>query len=66
MTIDTLKVRQDGAAWFADIAAQPMNLPGPELVRDRVSLIQSAEADDTLGLLFRRLSASLRLASQSF
>ena len=32
---------------FAEIAAPPMNLLGPELVRDLVSLVQEAEADDT-------------------
>jgi enoyl-CoA hydratase/carnithine racemase len=43
---ETLKVRQDGAVLFADIAAPPMNLLGTELVRDLVSLIQRAESDD--------------------
>ena len=41
MTFDTLKVRHD-------IAAPPMNLLGPELVRDMVSLIQRAEADEAV------------------
>ena len=36
---------------FAEIAAPPMNLLGPELVRDLVSLIQSAEADDAVQVL---------------
>jgi enoyl-CoA hydratase/carnithine racemase len=45
---DTLKVRKEGAVLFADIAAPPMNLLGPELVRDLVSLIQQAEPDDTI------------------
>jgi hypothetical protein len=31
---ETLDVRQDGAVWFASINAPPMNLLGPELVRD--------------------------------
>ena len=35
----------DGGVLFAEIAAPPMNLLGPELVRDLVSLIQRAEAD---------------------
>jgi enoyl-CoA hydratase/carnithine racemase len=43
---ETLRVRQDGAVLFADIAAPPMNLLGTELVRDLVSLIQRAESDD--------------------
>lgn len=33
---------------FAEIAAPPMNLLGTELVRDLVSLIQRAEADDEI------------------
>lgn len=47
----TLNARQDGAVLFAEIAAPPMNLLGPELVRDLVSLIQRAEADDGLKVL---------------
>jgi enoyl-CoA hydratase/carnithine racemase len=43
----TLKTRREGEVLFAAIAAPPMNLLGPELVRDLVALIQSAEADDS-------------------
>jgi enoyl-CoA hydratase/carnithine racemase len=46
MDYETLRVRDEGPVLFADIAAPPMNLLGPELVRDLVSLIQGAEADD--------------------
>jgi hypothetical protein len=45
---ETLTVRQDGAVLFANIAAPPMNLHGPELVRDLVSLIQRAETNRAL------------------
>jgi len=48
---ETLKVRTEGGVLFADIAAPPMNLLGPALVRDLVSLIQRAEADDTVKVL---------------
>jgi enoyl-CoA hydratase/carnithine racemase len=48
---ETLNVRAEGAVLFAEIAAPPMNLLGPELVRDLVSLIQRAEADDTVRVL---------------
>jgi hypothetical protein len=48
VVFETLTVRQDGPVLFAKIAAPPMNLLGPELVRDLVSLIQQAEADDTV------------------
>src|SRR3954462_12998194 len=47
----TLATSRDGAVLFAEIAAPPMNLLGPELVRDLVSLIQRAEADDTVRVL---------------
>jgi enoyl-CoA hydratase/carnithine racemase len=47
----TLTVRTEGAVLFAQIAAPPMNLLGPELVRDLVSLIQRAEADDAVRVL---------------
>ncbi len=36
---------------FVEISAPPMNLLGPELVRDLVSLIQRAEADDGVKVL---------------
>ena len=51
MVFETLKVRKEGAVLFADIAAPPMNLLGPELVRDLVSLIQRAEADAAVQVL---------------
>jgi enoyl-CoA hydratase/carnithine racemase len=47
----TFTVRKEGAVLFAEIAAPPMNRLGPELVRDLVSLIQQAEADQTLQVL---------------
>ena len=50
-TFETLTVQVDGGVLFAEIAAPPMNLLGPELVRDLVSLIQRAEADDTFKVL---------------
>jgi enoyl-CoA hydratase/carnithine racemase len=48
---EKLTVRKEGAVLFAEIAAPPMNLNGPELVRDLVSLIQQAEADDAARVL---------------
>jgi enoyl-CoA hydratase/carnithine racemase len=51
LAFETLTVRAEGAVLFAEIAAPPMNLLGPELVRDMVSLIQRAEADDTVKVL---------------
>jgi enoyl-CoA hydratase/carnithine racemase len=48
---ETLNVRNEGAVLFTEIAAPPMNLLGPDLVRDLVSLIQSAEADDAVRVL---------------
>jgi enoyl-CoA hydratase/carnithine racemase len=49
--VTTLKVSTEGPVLFAEIAAPPMNLLGPELVRDLVSLIRSAEPDDTVKVL---------------
>lgn len=51
MDFETLRIRQEGAVLFADIAAPPMNLLGTELVRDLVSLIQRAEADEACDVL---------------
>jgi enoyl-CoA hydratase/carnithine racemase len=48
---ETLTVRAEGGVLSAEIEAPPMNLLGPELVRDLVSLIQRAEADDTVQVL---------------
>ena len=48
MVFETLTVRQEEAVLFAEIAAPPMNLQGPELVRDLVSLIQRAESEDAV------------------
>ena len=45
MVFETLTVREEGAVLFAEIAAPPLNLLGPGLLRDLVSLIQQAEAD---------------------
>jgi enoyl-CoA hydratase/carnithine racemase len=44
--LETLDVRQEGPVLFAEISAPPMNLLGPELVRDLVTLIESTEADE--------------------
>jgi enoyl-CoA hydratase/carnithine racemase len=54
MVFETLTVRNEGPVLFAEIAAPPMNLLGPELVRDLVSLIQRAESDDNLKVLVFR------------
>ena len=54
LTFETLNVRNQGAVLFVEISAPPMNLEGPELVRDLVSLIQQAEADDTVQVLVFR------------
>ena len=48
---ETLKVHREGAVLFAVIDAPPMNLLGPELVRDLVSVIQGAEADPGVRVL---------------
>jgi enoyl-CoA hydratase/carnithine racemase len=51
MDFETLIVRKDGGVLFVDIAAPPMNLLGPELVRDLVTLIQRAESDNAIKVL---------------
>jgi enoyl-CoA hydratase/carnithine racemase len=51
VVFETLTVREEGAVLFAEIAAPPMNLLGPELIRDLVSLIQRAEADEAVKVL---------------
>jgi len=51
VTLETISARKEGAVLFVEILAPPMNLLGPELVRDLVSLIQQVEADDTVQVL---------------
>ena len=51
MIFDTLNVKRESAVTFVEIAAPPMNLLGAELVRDLLSLIQNAEADDSIQVL---------------
>jgi enoyl-CoA hydratase/carnithine racemase len=51
MHFETLRVHAQGAVLFVEIAAPPMNLLGPALVRDLVSLIQSAESDSSCQVL---------------
>ena len=46
MDYDTLTVEEQGAVLFVGINNPPMNLLGPELVRDLVSLLQRAESND--------------------
>lgn len=54
IVLETLTVRREGGVLFTDIAAPPMNLLGPALVRDLVSLIQRAEADEAIRVLVFR------------
>src|SRR5215831_11811207 len=51
MIFETLNVQRESAVLFVEIAAPPMDLLGAELVRDLVSLIHSAEADDSIQVL---------------
>lgn len=51
MAFETLKVQNEGAVLCVSIAAPPMNLLGPELVRDLVLLIQQAQASDDIQVL---------------
>lgn len=48
---ETLAGDKVGAVLFVEITAPPMNLLGPELVRDLVSVIEQAEADSAVHVL---------------
>jgi enoyl-CoA hydratase/carnithine racemase len=50
-SFETLTVRQEEGVLFAEILTPPMNLLGPELVRDLVALIQEAEADQAVSVI---------------
>ena len=51
MVFEKLDVSREGAVLFAAINAPPMNLEGPELIRDLVSLIQHAETDESVRVI---------------
>jgi enoyl-CoA hydratase/carnithine racemase len=51
MIFKTLKVQNAGAVLLVEVDAPPMNLFGAALARDLVSLIQAAEADETVQVL---------------
>jgi enoyl-CoA hydratase/carnithine racemase len=54
MAYETLITRREGAVLFAEISARPMNLLGPELARDLISLLREAEKDETIRVLVFR------------
>ena len=51
MVFEKLDVSREGAVLFAAINAPPMNLEGPELIRDLVSLIQQAETNEAVRVI---------------
>jgi enoyl-CoA hydratase/carnithine racemase len=51
MVFEMIKVNREEAVLFAEIAAPPLNLLGPALVRDLVSLIQRAESDNDVQVI---------------
>lgn len=51
VVFETLNVCNEEAVLIVEIFAPPMNLLGPELVSDLVSLIQDAEADNTVKVI---------------
>ena len=51
LTLETLRLVGEGSVLFAEINAPPMNLLGPQLVRDLVSLIEHAEANHATQVL---------------
>lgn len=53
-TLRTMTAHREGGVVTATIFAPPMNLIGPELVTDLVTLIQETEADDTARVLVFR------------
>ncbi|TPK66919.1 enoyl-CoA hydratase/isomerase family protein [Mesorhizobium sp. B2-4-15] len=53
-SFETLGVHRESSVLFVDIAAPPMNLLGPAMVRDLVFFIQQAEADRGLKVIVFR------------
>jgi enoyl-CoA hydratase/carnithine racemase len=50
-TLDTITVLVDGPVLFAEILAPPINLLGPELVRDLVTVLERAEGESAYKVL---------------
>ncbi|MGC4055149.1 MAG: hypothetical protein QM757_40440 [Paludibaculum sp.] len=48
MKFEKPNVTREAGVLFAEIAAPPMNLPGPQLFGDLVALLQQAEADEAI------------------
>jgi enoyl-CoA hydratase/carnithine racemase len=48
---ETISTYKEGGVLFAEILARPINLLGPDLVRDLVSLIKHTEADESTHVL---------------
>ena len=65
MAFETLTVHQEGSVLFVDIAAPPLNLLGPELVRDLVSLIQGA-VQHLVRLMGRRPVLVVMLSAEDY
>lgn len=51
MSFETLAVRSEGAVLVAEINAPPMNLMGPELVRDLGTLVLQTEVNESIKVL---------------
>lgn len=51
---ETLMVHKEGGVLFVEMMSPPMNLLGPELIGDLVSLIQQAEADESAHVIVFR------------
>jgi enoyl-CoA hydratase/carnithine racemase len=51
LNFKTLTINREGAVLFVKIYAPPVNLNGPELITDLISLIQQAEADEAIQVL---------------
>ncbi len=49
--MDTLRIRQDGSVLYVRLDAPPINMLGPELVRDLVTLMQGLEASTSVGVV---------------
>jgi len=65
MNFETLNVKREKAVLFIEIAAPPMNLLGPDLVRDLVSLLQQAEAENAIQFSFSGAPTRITLSPTS-
>jgi len=65
MVFEKLNVTREGAVLFAAINAPPMNLEGPELIRDLISLTVRLDQSSVARRRTQRMEAAMKRGFQT-